>query len=89
VGPSTGFDVLVRGVVDGILPAADAIEVLDFKTDAIKSEEAEGQSTRYRPQMELYARAMGRMWRRPVRACHLVFLRARKVVTMDMSKFRA
>ncbi len=33
----------------------------------------------YRPQMSVYARAVSRLWKRPVRRCSLVFL-APKVI---------
>ena len=66
--------ILVRGIVDGILPVGDEIDIVDFKTDAIPPEAVAERSERYRPQMELYARAMSRLWRRPVRTCYLVFL---------------
>ncbi len=66
--------VLVRGIVDGILPVADGIDIVDFKTDAIRPKEVATRAQRYRPQMEMYARAMSRIWRRPVRSCRLVFL---------------
>jgi len=73
-----GDHVLVRGIVDGILPVADGIDIVDFKTDAIEPEETNARAERYRPQMALYAQAMSRLWRRPVRACWLVFLTARR-----------
>jgi ATP-dependent helicase/nuclease subunit A len=75
-----GDHVLVRGIVDGILPVADGIELVDFKTDAVGADQVEERSMRYRPQMELYTRAMARIWRRPVRACWLVFLAPRKLI---------
>ena len=69
---------LVRGIVDGILPVADGIDIVDFKTDAVAPEAVAARAERYRPQASLYARAMSRLWRRPVRACRLVFLTARR-----------
>ena len=75
--------VLVRGVVDGILPVADGIDVIDFKTDAVGSRGVASRVARYRPQLTQYARAMSRIWRRPVRRCHLVFVSAREVFSWD------
>ncbi len=75
--------VLVRGIVDGILPVTDGIEIVDFKTDAVYSREVKQRAQRYRPQMTLYARAMARLWRRPVRACWLVFLTPRYLVRWE------
>jgi ATP-dependent helicase/nuclease subunit A len=75
--------VLVRGIVDGILAHADHLEIVDFKTDAVRSEDLPERTERYRPQLSLYARAMSRIWRRPVRACWLVFLVPRRLVNLS------
>ena len=83
VGPAADEDILVRGIVDGVLPTADAIEIIDFKTDIVRSGRLVERSERYRPQMELYARAMTRIWRRPVQRCWLVFLAAREIVELQ------
>jgi ATP-dependent exoDNAse (exonuclease V) beta subunit len=88
--PLTSFDrsvdagpddrVLVRGIVDGILPTEDGLTLVDFKTDAIGIADIADRSERYRPQMALYARAMENLWRRPVRAICLVFLTPRQML---------
>jgi len=81
---SPGDDtVLVRGIVDGVLPVEDGIEIIDFKTDAVGERDVADRSQRYRPQMTMYARAMERIWRTEVRAKRLVFLAARQIVTLD------
>ena len=82
VESAPGDFVLVRGIVDGILPVEDGVEIVDFKTDAIRPDEAAGRAERYRPQMTLYARAMTRIWRKPVKTCRLVFLAAKQVVDL-------
>jgi ATP-dependent helicase/nuclease subunit A len=88
--PLTSFDrsidsmpddrVLVRGIVDGILPTKDGMTLVDFKTDAIAASEVPDRGERYRPQMALYASAMAALWRRPVVATCLVFLAPRQIV---------
>jgi len=88
--PLTSFDrsidaraddrVLVRGIVDGILPTKDGITLVDFKTDAIAANEVTDRGERYRPQMTLYASAMAALWKRPVNAICLVFLTPRQMV---------
>jgi len=88
--PLTSFDrsidampderVLVRGIVDGILPTQDGLTLVDFKTDAIAANEVPDRGERYRPQMALYASAMAALWRRPVHAICLVFLAPRQVL---------
>jgi ATP-dependent helicase/nuclease subunit A len=89
IDPSTMADegdrVLVRGVVDGIIVGAGALEVIDFKTDAVTEEELEARSAHYSAQIEVYARAAERLWRSPVRACHLVFLTPRRIVSRQFA----
>jgi ATP-dependent helicase/nuclease subunit A len=72
--------VLVRGMVDGILVGEEALEIVDFKTDAIREEELSERCEGYRSQMTLYCRAVSRLWGKPVRTCWLVFLAPRTVV---------
>ena len=87
-GSLPGDDVLVRGIVDGILPVGvgnrrlAAIDIVDFKTERVGPRELASRAEAYRPQMELYARAMATIWRKPVRTCWLVFLSARQVLGM-------
>lgn len=71
---------LVRGILDGVLVEQDALEVVDYKTDAIGADGIQQRSDFYRPQVTLYAKAVARMWRRPVRNCWLVFLTPRQVI---------
>lgn len=78
IGPPPDDRVLVRGIVDGILPVEAGIEIVDFKTDVIQAEEVAERAERYRPQMTAYARAMSQIWRQPVAACWLVFLSAKR-----------
>lgn len=95
--PLTSFDrsvhampddpVLVRGIVDGILPTKDGLTLVDFKTDTVTANEVPDRGERYRPQMTLYASAMSALWRRPVHAIFLVFLAPRLILqcTVDSS----
>lgn len=86
VGPAGDDRVLVRGIVDGIVPVGDGIEIVDFKSDAVSSDDAADRARRYYPQMQLYARAVWRIWKKPVSLCRLVFLNARQVIDLaDMS----
>ncbi|MFQ5493945.1 MAG: UvrD-helicase domain-containing protein [Phycisphaerae bacterium] len=72
--------VMVRGIVDGVVPTATGIEIVDFKTDAITRGQLDVRAGQYRPQLELYARAMSGLWRKPVGRCWLVFLHPRELV---------
>jgi ATP-dependent helicase/nuclease subunit A len=65
---------VVQGVADlaVILPAE--IWLVDFKTDALAAEALEQKTREYRPQLELYARALEKIYGRPVTQCALHFL---------------
>ena len=80
VSASDDDRVLVRGMVDGIIVGDESLEIVDFKTDAIEASEVPQRCERYQPQMQMYSRAMARIWRRPVAVCWLVFLTPRQVV---------
>jgi ATP-dependent helicase/nuclease subunit A len=84
IGPLGDEAVLVRGIIDGILPAEGGLDVIDFKTDAVGPEELPARVEHYTPQMRLYARAVRRIFQRPVTACRLVFLAARQIVTINV-----
>jgi ATP-dependent helicase/nuclease subunit A len=75
--------VLVRGIADGVLVHGDSLEIVDYKTDDVRdAEQLAARVAHYRPQLELYARALTRLWRRPVRVGWLVFLSAREVIAL-------
>ncbi len=74
--------VLVRGIVDGVIVETDRIEIVDYKTDAVGASQLAERTAHYRPQVSLYARAMSRLWKRPSRACHLVFLAPRSIQSL-------
>jgi len=56
------------------------LEILDYKTDGISEAMVNDRCEKYRPQLQLYARAVERLWRKPVRRSWLVFLSPRRVV---------
>ncbi|MCH7813382.1 MAG: PD-(D/E)XK nuclease family protein, partial [Planctomycetes bacterium] len=76
--------VLVRGIIDGVLPTDDGLELIDFKTDAIAPAAVAGRAERYRMQMNLYAQAVTRIWRRPIRHKWLVFLTPRRIIEVPL-----
>ncbi|HOW17817.1 MAG TPA: 3'-5' exonuclease, partial [Phycisphaerae bacterium] len=79
--PHDGKDViLVRGMIDALLPTPDGLELIDYKTDAVTPEQVADRAASYRVQMDMYARAAEAIWRRPVTARWLVFLSARRIV---------
>jgi ATP-dependent helicase/nuclease subunit A len=73
--------VLVRGVVDGVLDEAERMAIVDYKTDRITAAQAGVRAERYAGQLCLYARAVAAVFGRPVTEAHLVFLHGRTIVT--------
>jgi ATP-dependent helicase/nuclease subunit A len=73
-GAGAGEFVVVQGVIDlaAILP--EEIWLLDFKTDHFPARELSEKIKMYRPQIELYAAALGRIHGRPVTRRWLHFL---------------
>ncbi len=66
--------IVVQGVIDlaAILP--EEIWLLDFKTDRVKGGNVEEKVKQYRPQLELYSRAISAIYRKPVTRSWLYFL---------------
>lgn len=74
---------LIRGMVDLMLPADGGWEIVDYKTDTVSAEACVRRAEEYRTQMELYARAVRAIYRQPVTHCWLVFLHARQVIQLE------
>ena len=68
-----GEQVLLQGVVDLALLEEDGITVVDFKTDFVSEENLRNLVDRYRPQVETYANAMGRIYGKPIKTAYLYF----------------
>jgi ATP-dependent helicase/nuclease subunit A len=69
-----GEFVVVQGVVDLAVVLRDETWLLDFKTDRLRPEDLGAKVAKYRPQIEIYARALQKAWARPVSEASLHFL---------------
>jgi ATP-dependent helicase/nuclease subunit A len=61
--------VMLQGVIDCIFEEENGLVLLDYKTDRLKGAgpaALEGMRERYRMQLDLYAKAVERIWKRPV-----------------------
>ncbi|MCR8631436.1 helicase-exonuclease AddAB subunit AddA [Paenibacillus radicis (ex Xue et al. 2023)] len=61
--------VMLQGVIDCIFEEEQGLVLLDYKTDHLKGggpAALDGMRERYRLQLELYAKAVERIWKRPV-----------------------
>ncbi|TVX94769.1 helicase-exonuclease AddAB subunit AddA [Paenibacillus agilis] len=76
-----GETVLVQGVIDCIFQSNDELILLDYKTDRVRSQHGgvEGLAEHYRFQLDLYARAIEQIWKRPVHKQALYFFEAKEV----------
>ena len=83
-GDSQDF-VIVRGMVDLLVPAADGFEIVDFKTDRITLDQVPQRLAIYREQVRQYATAMARIWRCPMDRSAVVFLGPRVIESVDTS----
>ncbi|GAA4858397.1 UvrD-helicase domain-containing protein [Paenibacillus vulneris] len=61
--------ILLQGVIDCVFEEADGLVLLDYKTDRLKGQgekSLQAVRDRYQLQLDLYAQAISRIWRRPV-----------------------
>ena len=74
--------VMVRSRADALVRTPRGLEVVDYKTDRVDESTLDARVEYYRAQMDLYRRAIKAVTGEPVAAVHLVFLAARRVVTL-------
>jgi ATP-dependent helicase/nuclease subunit A len=74
VAAPDGEFIVVQGFVDLAVIAENEILLLDFKTDALAGAELAEKIKQYGPQLRLYALALERIYRLPVRERWLHFL---------------
>lgn len=75
--------VLVQGVADLAVIAPQEIWVVDFKTDHLKPVELGARASFYGPQLKLYAKALSKIYERPVSGAWLYFLALGEAVAVD------
>lgn len=72
---AAGEQVMLQGVVDCFWEEPEGLVIVDFKTDRISGDPAWKRET-YRPQITAYAKALGRIFQKPVKVCYLYFFAA-------------
>ena len=77
--------VLVQGVADLVVISPEEIWLLDFKTDQVDKKDLHARVAAYRPQIELYALALSRIYRRPVTQSWFHFIGLRQSVAVPMN----
>ncbi len=74
--PEAGLEnefVVVQGVADLAVVLPEEIWRVDFKTDDVRPADLPAKIKNYTPQLNLYARALAKIYSRPVSACWLHF----------------
>lgn len=80
-GTAAGEELLLQGVVDCCIEEEGALVIIDYKTDAVKSDaELQARAEYYAPQLRAYAKALRRIFEMDVKECVLYFLSAGKSV---------
>jgi len=74
--------VIIQGIVDVAILRNESIQILDYKTDQIELQGLSGKLDQYRPQIELYAQALQRIYQRPVTHKWLHFLAVNQTIEM-------
>ena len=82
--PGAGDEqVLLQGVVDCCIEEDGALTVIDYKTDAVRTEEEiAARAAYYAGQLRAYAAALTRIFGKPVRECVLYFLSCGREVVL-------
>lgn len=75
--------VVVQGVADLAALFPEEIWLVDFKTDNVRAKDLPEKIEYYSSQLKLYARALEKIYSRPVTHCWLHFLSARETVAVS------
>jgi ATP-dependent helicase/nuclease subunit A len=65
--------VLIQGVIDCLFEDEQGLILLDYKTDAVRTPDIAQLAERYRVQLELYAKAVEQIWKKPVTQTYLFY----------------
>lgn len=83
-------DIFIQGVVDCVFEDERGLVLLDFKTDGIQDRFRGGfeqakpiLAERYRVQLDLYAKALEQIWKRPVEERYLFFFDGGHLLKLD------
>ena len=77
-----GEQVLLQGVVDCAILEEDGITVIDFKTDYVTEEILQAVTERYQRQLRVYADALARIYRKPVKKACLYFFKLNRFIAI-------
>ena len=76
-------ELLLQGVVDCLFDEGDGLVIVDFKSDNVTGFTQQAAVKRYAPQLAAYAKAMEKIFERPVVEKLLYFFKTREAVKTD------
>jgi len=74
--------IMIRGRIDLLVPTEWGLALIDYKTDRVSGPELEQRAQGYGRQMQLYAEAIRKVAGGKIAAVYLVFLSARRIVSI-------
>ncbi|UUZ96145.1 helicase-exonuclease AddAB subunit AddA [Paenibacillus sp. P25] len=74
--------VMLQGVIDCVFEEDEGLVLLDYKTDRLKGRSPQKAAEGYRLQLDLYARAVEEIWKRPVRGKYLFLFDGAHIVEL-------
>jgi 2-polyprenyl-6-methoxyphenol hydroxylase-like FAD-dependent oxidoreductase len=69
--------------VDCALVEADGITIVDFKSDHVSEETISSAGRKYMLQLQTYADALSRIYKRPIKAAYLYFFHLNRFITVQ------
>ncbi|XID95385.1 helicase-exonuclease AddAB subunit AddA [Paenibacillaceae bacterium WGS1546] len=80
--PSSRESVIIQGVVDCLFEEEDGLVLVDYKTDALKGQDASAAAEKHRFQVEQYARAVRDIVGLPVKEAYVYFFEEDRAVRL-------
>ena len=81
-----GDEILLQGVVDCAVIEPDGITIIDYKTDRITASNLSQKVSTYSLQVQIYAKALQRIFELPVKECWLYFFSTDQFVPVSFTK---
>ena len=75
--------VIIQGAVDICFVEDDGVVILDFKTDHISPSYFQSKIDQYTAQVQTYAKALSRIYNRPVSAAYIYFFSSEQLVCIE------
>ena len=80
-----GEKILLQGVIDCAIIEPDGITVLDYKTDFVTEKTLGRAVNQYAPQVRAYGKALGRIYKMPIKRMLLYFFRLNRFVEVNLA----